>query len=60
MCFGSFLCRLRVMAAGFPVSVVRAVWSVSVICYLLRSARALSLAMRYIFSFGLELLGCLL
>ena len=60
MCFGSFLCKLRVMSAGFPISLVRAGWRVSVICWWLRSARALSLAMRYMLSFGLEVLGCLL
>ncbi len=60
MCFGSFLCRLRVMGAGFPVSLVKTDWRVSVICWWLRSARAFSLAMRYIFRFGLELFGCLL
>ena len=48
------------MGAGFPISLVRADWRVSVICWWLRSARALSLAMRYIFSFGLEVLGYLL
>ena len=32
MCFGFFLCRLRVMGAGFPVSLVRTDWRVSVIC----------------------------
>ena len=60
MCFGSFLCRFRVMGAGFPIRLVRADCRVSVICWWLRSARALSLAMRYTFSFGLEFLGCLL
>ena len=60
MCFGSFLCRLRVMGACFPVSLVRTDWRVSVICLWLSSAKALSLAMRYTFSFGLEVLGCLL
>ncbi len=60
MCLESFLCRLRVMCVGFPNSVVRAGWRVFVICWWLRSASALSLAMRYTFSFGLEMLGCLL
>ena len=60
MCFGSFLCRLRVMGAGFPVSLVRTNWRVLAICWWLRSARDFSSAMRYIFSFGLEMLGCLL
>ena len=60
MCCGSFLCRLRVMGAGFPISLVRASWRVLMICCWLRSASAFSFAMRYMFSFGLEVLGCLL
>ncbi len=60
MCLGSFLCRLRVMGAGFPISLVRADLRVSIICWWFRSAKALSLAMRYTLSFGLEVLGCLL
>ena len=47
MCLGSFLCRLRVMGAGFPISLVRADLRVSVICWGFKSAKALSLAMRY-------------
>ncbi len=46
MCLGSFLCRLRVMGAGFSVSVVRTDWRVSVMIWWLRSAKAFSLAMR--------------
>ena len=54
------MCMLRVMGAGFPVSLVRAGLRVSIMCWWFRSARALSLAMRYTLSFGLEMLGCLL
>ena len=32
MCLGSFLCRLRVMGAGFPISLVRADLRVSKMC----------------------------
>ncbi len=61
MCVGSFLCCLRVMDGGFfPISFVSASWRVLVICGWLRSARAFSLAMRYILSCGLETLGCFL
>ena len=60
MCLESLLFRLRVMGVGFPSSLVRAVWRVSMICGWLRSASAFSFAMRYTFSFDLEALGCLL
>ena len=53
MCLGSFLCRLRVMRAGFPNILVRAGWRVSLIFWWFRSASAFSLAIRYTFSFGL-------
>ena len=60
MCFGSFWCRLRVMGGIRPIDLARAAWRVLMVCGLLRIARALSLAMRYILSFGLEIWGCLL
>jgi len=51
---------LRVTDGVFPVNLVRAAWRVLIVCDLLRSARSFSLAMRYMLSFGLELLGRLL
>ena len=44
----------------FPRSLVMTSWSLLIISGLLRRARALSLATRYILSFGLEPWGCLL
>ena len=60
MCFESFLCRLRVMGGVLPSNLVRAAWRVLIVVGLSRSARALSLTMRYILSFGLEMWGFLL
>ncbi len=57
MCFGSFRCRFRVMGGVFPIYLVRAACRVLMVCGLSISARALSLAMRYILSFGLEMWG---
>ncbi len=61
MFLGSVLCRLRLMDGGFfPITLVMAFCSVLIICVLLRSARAFSLATRYTLSLGLETLGDLL
>ncbi len=61
MCFGSVLCRLRLMNGGFfPILLVMAFCSLLIIYVLLRSARAFSLATRYTSSLGLETLGDLL
>ena len=58
MCYGSFLCMLRVMDGVFcPASLVIASRSVFVICRWFRSAKAFSQATRHTLSFGLEMLG---
>ena len=57
MCFGSFRCRLMLMGGVLPSNLVRAACRVLMVCGLSMSARALSLAIRYILSFGLEMWG---
>ncbi len=60
MLFGSFLCMLRVMVVVFfPVRLVITSLSVFVICRWFSSAKAFSLATRYMLSFGLGILGWL-